>query len=133
MRLSLLLCLLAVTAPVQPPGPSAQARDPECYRPLDEFCPPGTCSTYAKHVEKLRGGGHCYGTATIGRCGPFRTTHEGGNGFWSETRYYDKAGNLVAARTDGDVGFDNRTCPTWKHYGAVVTCKVTRITQLCKP
>ena len=54
-------------------------------------------------------------------------------GFTSETRYFDKSGKLIGVRTSGDCLIDNPTCPDWTHYGAVPKCRVTNVTQLCKP
>ena len=101
MRVAVVACLLCAMAPGQVPKPSAPAPDPECFRPLEEFCAPDTCPTYAAQVDSLRAGGNCYGAATVGRCGTFRTTHRG-DGFVSETKSFtDRAGKLVAVPEPG--------------------------------
>jgi hypothetical protein len=69
---------------------------------------------------------------TIGRCGRLRITHRG-DGFTSETRYFDKSGKLIGVRTGSDCLSDNPTCPDWTHYGVLPKCRVTNVTQLCKP
>jgi hypothetical protein len=130
MRVAVLACL--VFTMVQTSKPSTRRPDPECFRPLEEVCATDTCHAYELHVDVLRAGGSCYGVATAGRCGSLRTTHRG-DGFASETRYFDKAGKLIAVRTASDLFTHHQTCPNWKHYGVVPKCRVTNVTQLCKP
>jgi hypothetical protein len=130
MRVAVLGCLLGALIPDQASTPSRPSRDPECFRPLEEFCASESCPTYAVQIARMRDGGSCYGT--VGRCGKYQITHRG-DGFTSETRYFDKSGRLVAARTGSDCLRDNRTCPDWNHYGAVITCRVTNVKQLCNP
>ena len=62
---------------------------------------------------------------------PTDNAHGCDDGFVSETKYFDKAGKLVAVRTESDVPKMNRACPAWTHY-AVITCRVTNVKQLCK-
>jgi hypothetical protein len=125
--LAYLLCALALE---QTSKPSTARRDPECFRSLEEFCATDKCHTYQAQLDTMRGNGYCYGTA--GRCGPFRITHRG-DGFVSETRYFDKAGKLIAVRTARDSHTGHPTCPDRKHYGVVPKCRVANVTQLCKP
>ena len=131
MRVAVLACLLSAMVALQPPPRSSAEPDPQCFRPLEEFCLTDKCLAYKAELRALRGDGDCYGRATIGRCGPHRITHRG-DGFVSQTRYFDKAGKLVAVRTERDVMIGNPACPYWTHYGIVTTCHVTNITQLCK-
>ena len=135
MRLAGLVFLLWAMALHQPPKPSPPTRDPFCFRPLEfrpleELCAPDKCPTYAAHVETLRAGGTGYDVATVGRCGRFETTHRWIGFAGQETRYFDKSGRLVAVRVESDV-FLKDECPWWTHYGAVVTCRVTNVKQLC--
>jgi hypothetical protein len=132
MRVAMLACLLSAMVALQPPKPSSAVPDPQCFRRLQEFCLTDKCLAYKAELRVLRGDGDCYGAATIGRCGPHRITHRG-DGFVSQTRYFDKAGKLVAVRTAFDVMTGNPACQDWTHYGIVTKCEVTSITQLCKP
>jgi hypothetical protein len=76
-------------------------------------------------------GGDCTTAGTVGRCGAFRITHRS-DGFTGETRYFNKAGKLVAVRAFFDV-VGGEACPGWRHYGASTTCQVTNVKLLCKP
>jgi hypothetical protein len=142
----MLACLLVALMPLQAPKPSPPTRDPFCFRPLEEFCARDKCLTYAAQLETMQAGGYvaqleirdyesrrggCTAAGTVGRCGPLRTTHRG-NGFTAETRYFDKAGKLIAVRVDTDVAMAE-ACPSWRHYGASITCRVTNVKLLCKP
>jgi hypothetical protein len=133
MRGAVLACLLGAVAADQPSKRSPAIRDPFCFRPLDEFCAAkDKCPTYATHVERLRAAG-CPRMETVGRCGTLRVTHRS-DCLHGETRYFDKAGKLVAVRVWTDVYLKD-SCPDWQHYGAVVTCQLTNtnMKQLCKP
>ena len=133
MPVAVLACLMAALAVDQPSERSPATPDPFCFRPLEEFCTAkDKCSTYAVHVEKLRGSG-CPWMETVGRCGKLRVIHHS-DGFHGETRYFDKAGKLVAVRVWTDVVLKD-ACPDWQHYGAAVTCRLTNtnMRQLCKP
>ena len=143
MRVVVLACALSSMVALQAPKRSSPEPDPECFRPLEEFCLTDKsvffdvrwrreCLAYTAELRALRGKGDCYGLATIGRCGPHRITYQS-DGFVSQTRYFDKAGKLVAVRTAHDVMTGNPACPDWRHYGIVTKCQVTNITQLCKP
>ena len=131
MRIAVLACLLSGVIALQPPERSSAELGPECFRPLEEFCLTDKCHAYKAELSALRGDGDCYGRATIGRRGPHRITHRS-DGFSAQTRYFDKAGKLVAVRTERDTMTGNPACQTWTHYGIVTTCQVTNITQLCK-
>lgn len=147
MRVAVLACLLAALMPRQAPKPSPATRDPYCFRPLEEFCARDTCLTYAAQLETLQAGGYsarvkipdfvrrrreCSAGGTVGRCGPFRTTHRS-SGLAAETRYFDKAGKLIAVRVDTDMYLGHHVCPDWQHYGSPITCRVTDVRLLCKP
>ena len=67
-----------------------------------------------REFERRRG--ECTSEGTVGRCGPLRTTHRS-NGFTGESRYFNKAGKLIAVRVDTDVYLGNNVCPDWQHYG----------------
>jgi hypothetical protein len=124
----MLACLLVALMPRQAPKPFPPTRDPFCFRPLEEFCARDKCLTYAAQLEAMKAGGYvaeletmkaaggdCTTAGTVGRCGPLRTTHRG-DGFTGETRYFDKAGKLIAVRVDTDVAMAE-ACPSWRHYG----------------
>lgn len=143
MRLIVLAFLLLAMASDQAKS-RAQPRDPFCFRPLEEFCARDKCLTYAAQLETIKAGGYsaqvemmkaaggdCTQAGTVGRCGPLWITHHS-NGFTGETRYFDKAGKLIAVRVWTDV-YLTEACPDWQHYGAVVTCRVTNVKLLCKP
>ena len=147
MRVALLACLLVASMPRQAPKPSPVTRDPYCFRPLEEFCARDTCLTYAAQLKKMQAGGYvaqleirdferrraeCAAEGAVGRCGPLRTTHRS-NGFTGETRYFHKAGTLIAVRVETDVYLGSAVCPDWTHYGASITCRVTDVKLLCKP
>jgi len=140
----MLACLLVASMPRQAPEPSPPTRDPFCFRPLEEFCARDKCLTYAAQLETIKAGGYvaqiemlkaaggdCTAEGTIGRCGPLRITYRS-DGFHAQTRYFDKAGKLIAVRAETDV-FLKDACPFWRHYGAPVTCRVTNVKLLCKP
>ena len=129
MRGAVLACLLGALAADQPSKPSPANRDPFCFRPLAEFCARDKCLPYAAQVEFLRVG-CCGGGATVGRCGTLRVTHRS-NGVHGDTRYFDKAGKLIAVRVWTDVVLTD-ACPDWQHYGAVVTCRGTNWKDPCK-
>lgn len=129
MRVAILACLLVALTPRQAPKSSPPTRDPFCFRPLEEFCARNKCVTHAAQVETMRAGGNCSVTS-FGGCGTLRTTYRGG-GFDSETRYFDKAGKLIAVRAGTDV-YLTPACPDWIHYGAEIKCRVTNV-KLCKP
>ena len=130
MRVAVLVCVLVGLMPRQvvetPPSP----RDPFCFRPLEEFCARKLCVTYAEQVKTMRSGGNCSATS-FGRCGALRITYTS-NGLHSETRYFDKAGKLIAVRTATDVYVNVPACPDWTHYGTEIKCRVTNV-KLCKP
>ena len=143
MRVAILACLLVALMPRQAPKPSATTRDPFCFRPLEEFCARDKCLTYAAQLKTIQAGGYvdqlairdferkrgdCTAEGTVGRCGPLRTTHRTG-----ETRYFNKAGTLIAVRVETDVYLRSAVCPDWTHYGASITCRVTDVKLLCKP
>src|SRR3954447_13994300 len=142
----MLACLLVALMPRQAPKSSPPTQDLYCFRPLEEFCARDKCLTYAAQLETIKAGGYsaqveirdyerrrgdCTAEGTVGRCGPLRTTHYS-NGLTGETRYFDKAGKLIAVRVDTDVYLGNG-CPYWQHYGASITCRVTDVKLLCKP
>ena len=147
MRVALLACLLVALMPRQAPKPSPATRDPFCFRPLEEFCARDKCLTYAAQLKTMQAGGYvaqleirdferrrgeCTAEGTVGRCGPLRTTHRS-DGFTGETRYFNKAGTLIAVRVETDVYLSSAVCPDWTHYGASITCRVTDVKLLCKP
>jgi hypothetical protein len=147
MRVAVLACLLVALMPPQGSKPASPTPDPYCFRPLEGFCARDKCPTYAAQIETLQAGGYsaqvkirdferrrpeCTAEGTVGRCGPFRTTHRS-NGFTAETRYFDKAGKLIAVRVDTDVYLGHNVCPDWQHYGSPITCRVTDVKLLCKP
>ena len=145
MRVALLACLLVALMPRQAPKPSATTRDPFCFRPLEEFCARDKCLTYAAQLETLKAGGYsaqveavkaaggdCTSAGTIGKCGPLRITYRS-DGFSAQTRYFDKAGKLIAVRVETDVVLNHDACPDWTHYGASTACEVTNVKLLCKP
>ena len=114
MRLTVLAFLLLAMASDQAKS-RTQPPDPFCFRPLEEFCARDKCLTYAAQLETIKAGGYsaqvemmkaaggdCSTAGTVGRCGPLRTTHYS-NGFTGETRYFDKAGKLIAVRVWTDV------------------------------
>jgi hypothetical protein len=140
----MLLCLLMALMPHQAPNPSPPTPDPFCFRPLEEFCARDKCLTYAAQLETIKAGGYsaeiammkaaggdCTSAGTVGKCGSLRTTHYG-DGFHAQTRYFDKAGKLIAVRAETDV-FLKDECPYWTHYGASIACRVTNVRLLCKP
>jgi hypothetical protein len=142
----MLACLLMSLMPRQTPKPSPPTGDPVCFRPLEEFCARDKCLAYAAQVQALKAGGFeteldimkaggrggdCTTAGTVGRCGAFRITHRS-DGFTGETRYFNKAGKLVAVRAFFDV-VGGEACPGWRHYGASTTCQVTNVKLLCKP
>ena len=143
MRLIVLAFLLLAMASDQAKS-RTQPRDPFCFRPLEEFCARDKCLTYAAQLETIKAGGYsaqvemmkaaggdCTAAGTVGKCGPLRTTHYG-DGFQAQTRYFDKAGKLIAVRVETDVLL-NDACPFWTHYGASIACRVTNVKLLCKP
>ena len=113
MRVAVLACLLSAMVAMQPPKRSSAELDPECFRPLEEFCLTDKCHAYKAELSALRGDGDCYGRATMGRCGPHRITHRSDGFASTQTRYFDKAGQLVAVRTEHDVMTGNPACPNW--------------------
>ena len=145
MRVAMLACLLVALMPRQASEPSSPTRDPCCFRPLEEFCARDKCLSYAAQLETMKAGGYsaqveavkaaggdCTAAGTVGKCGPLRTTHHG-EVFTTQTRYFDKAGKLIAVRVDTDVYLGNNICPDWQHYRASITCRVTDVKLLCKP
>jgi hypothetical protein len=140
----MLACLLVTLMPRQASKPSPPTRDPFCFRPLEEFCARDTCLPYAAQLETIKAGGYsaeletmkaagadCSHAGTVGKCGSLRTTHRS-DGFHAQTRYFDKAGKLIAVRVETDV-FLKDACPFWTHYGASTACRVTDVKLLCKP
>jgi hypothetical protein len=120
---AMLACLLVALMPRQAPKPSPPTRDPFCFRPLEEFCARDKCLTYAAQLETMKAGGYvaeletmkapgvdCTTAGTVGKCGPLRTTHYG-DGFQAQTRYFDKAGKLIAVRVETDVFLKTRVHP----------------------
>jgi hypothetical protein len=129
------VCLLVALMPRQAPKPSPATRNPYCFRPLEEFCARDTCLTYAAQLKKMQAGGYvaqleirdferrraeCAAEGAVGRCGPLRATHRS-NGFTGETRYFHKAGTLIAVRVETDVYLAVAVCPDLTHYGASIT------------
>ena len=144
MRLIVLAFLLLAMASDQAKS-RTQPRDPFCFRPLEEFCARDKCLTYAAQLETIKAGGYsaqvemmkaaggdCTQAGTVGKCGSLRTTHYS-DGFHAQTRYFDKAGKLIAVRVATDVYLGSPVCPFWRHYGASITCGVTNVKLLCKP
>lgn len=129
MRVAVLACVLVGLMPPQVGETPPSTRDPFCFRPLEEFCARKECVTYAEQVKTMRIGGNCSATS-FGRCGTLRITYTS-NGLHSETRYFDKAGKLIAARTGTDVYLNVPACPDWTHYGAEIKCRVTNV-KFCK-
>ena len=67
----------------------------------------------------------------VGSCGDLRFTNRKW-GFGAETRYFNLAGELVAAVTGGgDLIGPNQDCPTWTHYGVRVTCENATTVDYC--
>ena len=130
MRVAVLVCVLVGLMPRQVVETPPSTRDPFCFRPLEEFCARKLCVTYAEQVKTMRSGGNCSATS-FGRCGALRITYTS-NGLHSETRYFDKAGKLIAVRTATDVYVNVPACPDWTHYGTEIKCRVTNV-KLCKP
>jgi hypothetical protein len=64
--------------------------------------------------------------------GRFQTTHRWLGFAGQETRYFDKAGKLIAVRVETDV-FLKDEGPFWRHYGAAIACRVINMNLLCKP
>ena len=144
MRVAVLTCLLAALMPGGQVSKSPPPIDPVCFRPLEEFCGRHKCLTYAAQLETMKAGGYsaqvdmmkaagrnCTSAGTVGKCGSLRTTHHS-DGNHAHTRYFDKAGKLIAVRVDLDV-FLNDACPYWTHYGASMACRVANVKLLCKP
>jgi tetratricopeptide (TPR) repeat protein len=118
--------------PQQASTASAGERDPECFRPLAEFCATDKCQGYTARLATLRANrGSCQGAGSVGRCGSFRVLHQS-DGFATETRYSDKTGTLVGVRTTSDFFGYPSACPNWKHYGVVPECQGRDFTQVCK-
>ncbi len=86
MRVAVLACLLSAMVALQPPKRSSAELDPECFRPLEEFCLTDKCHAYKAELSALRGDGDCYGRATMGRCGPHRITHRSDGFASTQTR-----------------------------------------------
>jgi hypothetical protein len=129
MRVAVLACVLVGLIPRQAVESPPSTLDPFCFRPLEEFCARKECVTYAAQVKTMRAGGNC-SASSFGQCGTLRITYTS-NGLHSETRYFDKAGKLIAVRTGTDV-YLIPACPDWTHYGAEIKCRVTNV-RLCNP
>ena len=129
MRVNVFACALIALVPYQSPKPSPPTQDP-CFRPLEEFCARNACVPHAEQVKTMRASGNCSATS-FGRCGTRRITYTS-NGLTAETRYFDKAGKLIAVRAERDVYIRYPACPYWTHYGAQIDCRVTDV-KLCKP
>ena len=129
MRVAILACLLVALMPRQAPKSSRLTRDPFCSQSLEEFCARNKCVTDAAQVKTMRTRGNCSVTS-FGKCGTLRTTYRSGD-FDSETRYFDKAGKLIAVRAGTEV-YLTTAGPDWAHYGAVIKCRVTNL-KLRKP
>lgn len=102
---------LAITA--VPPQP--------CFQALG--CGTGSCPDYTASVAETRRIGASGGCAiaAVGTCNGLRFTLVG-DGFVSQTYYFDGAGKLVAARMGTDLA-TNASCPGWTHYGRRLTCE----------
>jgi hypothetical protein len=129
MRVAVIAGALVALVPYQAPKRSPSTED-FCFRPLEEFCARNACVPYAEQVKTMRASGNCSATS-FGRCGTLRITYTS-NPLTAETRYFDKGGKLIAARTETDVYLGQLACPYWTHYGARVNCQVTNV-KLCKP
>jgi hypothetical protein len=119
--------------PTNPPVPLETAVDGLCFKPLASFCGGSRpCPTYAEsaaETQRFGSSGRCFG-ASVGTCGQLRFTGIG-DGFVSQTRYFNGAGTIVAAHTTTDAISQNPSCPAWTHYGRRLTCEDVVTTNYC--
>jgi hypothetical protein len=105
----------------------------ECWQPLNAYCEDRPCINYetaAANMERSRmPGGY---PAVAGTCGEFRYTYTT-DFFFSQKRFFNAAGELVAAHTTTDGRTMNVECPTWTHYGPLITCDPTIVRDYSAP
>jgi hypothetical protein len=106
-----------------------------CLRPLKDFCGARRpCLSFSETLPEVRQFGataSCYvsGIARSGTCGDFQFTQIG-DGFVSETRFFDQSGTMVAARFRTDEV--DPWCKGIFHYGQQLTCSFTTIANYCQ-
>ena len=122
-------CAVAVDVALEP---AITAVPPQpCFQPLG--CRNDSCPDYTASVAETRriGASGACAFAAVGTCGGLRLTQVG-DGFVSETSYFDGAGKLVAVRMGTDFA-TNSSCPGWTHYGRRLTCEEIVTVDYCAP
>lgn len=121
--------LPVVSADVNQTTPAAapvakEEPEPRCFETMEAFCAGRECPGYDTWIDEFRRRVRESPLPAVeGTCADLRFTSRG-NGFVSQSEYFDEAGRLVAVRTTTDV-ITNQTCPGWTHYGRPLTCKET--------
>ena len=93
-----------------------------CWKPLRAYCGE-SCPDYTRAVGTVKrlGASGCL-AAHVGRCGVLRYTYAA-DGFVSEEKYFNAAGELVAVYTTTDALSSNSACRDWTNYGERIDCE----------
>lgn len=106
--------------------------NPQCFRPLADYCQGKRCTTWQESLEKTKHYGetqHCT-VASVGTCADLKVTRKSG-GFGLRTEYFNSDGTLIAATTTSDSIMVGTACPDWTHFGERPVCIIQKTQDYC--